>query len=117
MSKIVDVVPNPELVKDALGHIIKIVSAGQERGCYTLDEAVAIQISIQTFKKPNSSPEESNRSVVNLITAVENCQAKGKLSLQEAYVAYQAIMILTKASSSNSNSNVGDSKSNGSGEG
>ena len=92
--------PSRELLQDAMGHIIKLVSAGQERGCYTLEEAVDIQKAITCFKEETSSTQsESEQGVLTLITAIEKCQSKGKLSLQEAYVAYQAITVISKSGS------------------
>lgn len=88
-------VPNTELIKDAIGHLIKLAEAGQERGCYTLDEAVDLKTAVTCFKK-ESSEEDTRKAVITLINAINICQKKGKLSLQEAYVAYQAIVVITQ---------------------
>ena len=87
--------PNTELLKDAIGHLIKLAEAGQERGCYTLDEAVDLKSAVTCFKK-ESSEEESKQAIITLINAINICQKKGKLTLQEAYVSYQAIVVITQ---------------------
>ena len=88
---------NKSLIQDALLQIIKLVNLGQERGSYTLDDAVEYQQAIKCFTTngETSSKETQEKSILTLVSAIEKAQKKGNLLLNEAFVAYQAILIVT----------------------
>ena len=84
-------------IKDNLSNIIHLVNLGQERGSYTLDEAVKIQQSVLCFTTngEQSSKSQQEQAVITLVNALEKVQKKGNFSLQEAFIAYQAVLSVT----------------------
>ena len=100
--------------KTALAHIIDTVCLCQQRGGYTIDEAVRISTAINCFT-PTAPSEDSAVAKADATTTVrtdetqtqqlqfqvnmlEKSQSQGKLSLREAWTVYNAIQIFSTPS-------------------
>lgn len=100
--------------KTALAHIIDTVCLCQQRGGYTIEEAVRISTAINCFT-PTASGEGSAATKADatatartdgtqtqqlqfLVSMLEKSQSQGKLSLREAWTAYNAIQIFSTTS-------------------
>jgi hypothetical protein len=80
-------------VKDSITFLINLVSVCVERGGYNIDDVVKIKSSIEKFTDGNSNEESQKNSVISLINYIHMAQNKGKLTLEEAYHAYNSIDI------------------------
>lgn len=78
-------------VKDSITFLINLVSTCVERGGYSFTDVVKIKDSIENFTNGTSNEESQKDSIISLINYVHIAQTKGKLTLEEAYQAYNTI--------------------------
>ena len=85
--------------QNALTFIVNTVVACQQRGGYSLDEAVQIDAAKRYFeKRDRGASDDATRGTHHLsmlVRLLEKSQSLGKLSLEEAWTAYNAIQIFT----------------------
>ena len=84
---------SPDKVKESITFLINLVSHCVERGGYNIDDVVNIKSSIEKFTDGNSTEEAQKNSIISLINFINLAQNKGKLSLEEAYHAYNSINV------------------------
>lgn len=78
-------------VKDSITFLINLVSNCVERGGYSITDVVKIKESIENFTNGTSDEESQKDSIISLINYIHIAQTKGKLTLEEAYQAYNNI--------------------------
>ena len=81
----------PSLTQDALLYITTLVRDCQQRGGYTLDEAVALH---RALANVSSAPCSSSSAIHVLFQLLNKSQSLGKLSLKEAWTVYNAQEVL-----------------------
>ena len=87
-------------VAKALSFIVSTVVTCQQRGGYSLDEAVSIHAATTYFGTKVRTTDEDGRigtqHLTFLVRMLEKSQSLGKLSLEEAWMAYNAIQIFSQ---------------------
>ena len=84
----------------ALAFIIDLAVRCQQRGGYSLDEAVALHAAQAYFQKRDRDPaddaRDGSRHLNATVRLLEKSQSLGKLSLEEAWTAYNAIQLFAR---------------------
>ena len=88
------------LTQDALLYITTLVRDCQQRGGYTLDEAVALHHALANVSSASSSSASSSSSsaIHVMFQLLNKSQSLGKLSLKEAWTVYNAQEVLLVSS-------------------
>jgi hypothetical protein len=81
------------LHKEAVQFMMTLVVACQERGGYTLDEAVQLQKAVQHLRENSSATHEAShvRCVAKLLL---KSQSQGRLTLEEAWTTFNALSLV-----------------------
>jgi len=83
-----------ELQSAAITFITYLLEQCQERGAFSLDQAVQIKIIIDRMRngeEKNVDLPQQKQDLASLFEGVENANNKGKLNLKEAHLAYMSI--------------------------
>ena len=102
---------------ESLHYLLKLACSCQVRGGYTLDEAVFLhrlrtQLAATETETVAAPPCACEADVLALQNLILQAQANGKLSLEEAWTAFNAITLLSKSTDGNGNGN-GDGDGDG----
>ena len=83
----------------ALTFIVNTVINCQQRGGYSLEEAMAIHTATSYFgsqgRDPRQDADLGTKHLTLLVRMLEKSQSLGKLTLEEAWTAYNAIQLFT----------------------
>lgn len=98
-----DTAPNtdPEHIrKEALQFLTTLVMSCQERGGYTLDDAVSLQSALTYLQNTDTARPDTNRSkeqvhIECVCQLLLKSQSQGNLTLQEAWTTYNAMAVVS----------------------
>lgn len=91
-----------QLHREALRYVISLVQECQERGGYTLPEAVQLQEAVSLIRRVCESTDDTNSGAIGdhvdcVARLLLKSQAQGKLTLQEAWTTYNALSVVCPA--------------------
>lgn len=90
------------LHREAFLYMLSLVQKCQERGGYTLPEAVQLQEAVSLIRQVCESTDDTNSGAIGdhvdcVARLLLKSQAHGKLTLQEAWTTYNALSVVCPA--------------------